>query len=581
MRYIYFSLFFAALTLSVNAKSKLKSQSYSEVVTHFFKVYDLSSNEKPSQMVFEKRPEGYVAVLKDSRLEQELSRQLFWSNKKKKYLSLDFPKGVTEEEGLETLFLEDWKIRNYDLNPCFGYRSWASDVVTFLEATKNKTEDQWYSLGRAYSARASDYLHDNSGFADTSLLFHLPGQGQNLLTETQLQRYNIDRQNAIRCFDQIIAVNSNYPCIVGSIVEKRDNEYMTWYLDLSIYQNEEVAKSQVPRNLYVSHLYDFALNILNSCEENAVLVTNGDNDTYPLLYLQKIKGIRNDVAILNSSLLNTSVYINYVCREYALKHTILPEFHANKKFSYALIDASLESVVVPALLSKVQEGGDEVKVLPQDVRLMRGGDTCLISATKHYVLLNSLVLLDVIDANKDDRPINFMSNQTLNLKEYLSMSGVLYTFTALTKEAEQEALYHFIKNTFVLDQRPVSNSSFERELAMYQMMFGNYLQLSLASGDRQYVDDVLAVYLATFEKTLPLSAYYELLMAKLSFELKNQNVGKECADRFLNIMYAKQRGDGFDEFDLDIIAYAKYYVGPILDKVDSFLGKKLNALNPE
>jgi hypothetical protein len=79
---------------------------------------------------------------------------------------------------------------------------------------------------------------------------------------------------------------------------------------VEIWEQEFKLNQGDPANFKI--LLEFARNLLNSCERDAILFTNGDNDTFPLWWVQEKEGFRKDVAVANLSLLNTSCFIKYL-----------------------------------------------------------------------------------------------------------------------------------------------------------------------------------------------------------------------------------------------------------------------------
>ncbi len=75
-----------------------------------------------------------------------------------------------------------------------------------------------------------------------------------------------------------------------------------------------VANWKAANHAGTTETRDFAADLLNSVEPYGVLVTVGDNDTFPLWYAQEVEGIRKDVVVANTSLLNTDWYTRQIIR---------------------------------------------------------------------------------------------------------------------------------------------------------------------------------------------------------------------------------------------------------------------------
>lgn len=418
--------------------------SYSEVVVKFLETYSTGVIPSTSQLSFQKKPDGWHICITDYSGGPVITDDiLYWDRKTAAYGNPDFPKVLSSQENLQLMegFLQSWDAVNFEISPYYGYNDWDKDVIELLKDAAPLSDTLLYALGRAYSSYAGNLLHNNSGFAGSDQF--VLAETRNCMSEQQLATYRKYRHLAIARFKELAQRNPAFETIVGNIGIKAANEHMTAYLDLYQYQNADEAKKELADGIYNDFTLASARNYLLSCPENALLFTNGDNDTYPLIYLQQNKGFRKDVKIINLSLLQTSRYIRAMTEKDpdngALPLSFTADQLSGNKRDVIIITGEKESMDLKEMISFVKDDSHVMAYGPASYYYIPSANLSYKPDAKNamefrisnsYFLLNQLVFYDVLTTNNFRRPLCFAitvgEDQFFGMNDYMRLNGLVY-----------------------------------------------------------------------------------------------------------------------------------------------------------
>jgi hypothetical protein len=375
---------------------------------------------------------------------------------------------------------------------------------------------------------------------------------------------------------------------------------------------------------------DIAKNYLESCEKNAILFVFGDNDTFPLWYIQEVEGVRPDVRIVNVTLSGMNWYVeqlyNKVYDAEKIKFT-LPKQYYGLGNEMTLLMPSVEKKLGTDVLKNIQSESpahygikddvmDSVSVLngnnwvihfnkaemakkgiyPKElVDEEEGTFEFTIPKEGRRIVRNDLMVLDMITTNAFERPMYIMSPYQFrdlipNLTDYMRKEGLLYRITPYRYAMSENTNVSYDKYINLFTWGNVSKCGYYLEEAVSknnaQTMrnFHSLLAESLISeGEQQKALQILDKAIKEFpECNIPFDRY-DIQIASLYCRAGNKNKGEEIYTKIFNyylgyLNYYKQfRGkkarnvENDKEMCLQVIAY-------IIEKAKSDSITSLNKL---
>ena len=369
---------------------------------------------------------------------------------------------------------------------------------------------------------------------------------------------------------------------------------------------------------------DFGRNYLESCAPNAIIFTNGDNDTFPLWYNQEVEGVRTDVRVVNLSYLGADWYIDQMQRK-AYESEPLPFSMKSEKYQAGNRDVmyvlnrmdgyqELKDVMafvasddprtktLPNTKDKITYApSSKFKITIDSAQVVQTGTVPAKDAAKivkemkwelpkeslyqgMVLFKNSMMVLDLLAENNWKRPVYFAitvsTENYLGLDSYFRLDGFGYRVVPVQADSlissheytsvDTDILYDNLMNKSVwgnIEKKDVYlDENILRMIANYRNLFGNLAEALNNEGKTDKAVEVL-------DRCLSLMPHARVPYNHLSFPMIEQyfRAGASAkAEGMMNTLY---------EATLQNLNYYKQFKGSYLQSIETELRIALYTVN--
>ncbi|MCD8438479.1 glycosyltransferase family 117 protein [Tenacibaculum finnmarkense] len=233
---------------------------------------------------------------------------------------------------------------------------------------------------------------------------------------------------------------------------------------------------------YISQLN--AQTYLESCDPNAIIFTIGDNDTFPLWYMQQVEGVRQDIKIVNTSLFQTAWYIDQMKKK-TYDAEPIPSQLTHEQYKYGTLDMAYhiahprfkDSIMsINNFMRWIESDNDQTYYIDEenDVRekfyptnhiripvnkanvlktglvAQKDADKILdyidITVSEQGLTKNRILMLDILNNFQWKRPIYFTGGANADeeyiwLKDYLQLDGMSYKFVPIKTSNKGKSMF--------------------------------------------------------------------------------------------------------------------------------------------